>query len=579
VRYARCVAAVVFVAAALGLALAAASRGRGHPGLALGENSTWALTFQVVATALVAGCGALVIAVPSARLSGALLMLAGPAIGLALVPGPEAGSDVLFTAALVGGAAAPALIGAAAAAYPTDSPRLMWLWPVGIALVISLGVEGVVRATLFDPAAQGCFNCPRNLLNGGAGRGAFAALDRWGPWLTIAWSILVIAVAVARWLLATVAVRRRTLAVVFASCVPTLALVGAVKATVANGEPADHFARGLWLGQCGLIVASSVLVAFEALQARAVSRRMAELALREDLDVAAVTAGLVDAIGAEARIAIVFPRPATTALGADGQPAPEKSNGWNVVTLRRAGVAAAEVRYQDTSTALAYRLVSGVRAAGLALERIGASARLQAELVDLAASRIRIIEASDAERRRLERDVHDGAQQRLIALSVMLRAAARQHDDAALSNAADMVSSALADLRRLARGIYPVTLSDMDLAVALRSLAEISEVPLRVSTKLTSAPSPAVARTVYQLIARWVQEAHRGESVDHHGVAATVTQSDRTLLVVVAVDADPTTADLVAAASGDRIEALGGILSRSSSGGVETMEVVLPCGS
>jgi signal transduction histidine kinase len=572
-------AAVILVAAVLALALTAAGRGRAHPGLALGETTTWALMLQVAAATLAAVTGVLVSMVPAARGSGVLLILAGPAVALAIVPGPAAGSAGLFTAALVGGAAAPALVGAAAASYPTDGTRRAWVWPVALALVLSVGVEGLLRTTLFHPAAVGCFGCPHNLLDADAGSGAFAAVDRWGPRLAIAWSALLVAIVAMRWLSASVAVRRRTLAVLCAASVVLVSLAGAIQAVVTSAEPFDHVAQALWLVQCGLIVATSVLVALEVLKARAVSRRMAELALRDDIDVTALTGGLNTSIDGEIRVDIVFPRGGVSALGADGQPAPALLRGWDVVAVRRGGEVAVEVRYPSALAGVSYRLVAAVRSAGLTLERIGASARLQAELADLAASRIRIIETSDAERQRLERNLHDGAQQRLIALSVLMRSAARERHDAALIAAADDVSRALADLRRLARGIYPVTLSDMDLAVALKSLTQISEVPLSVSTDLITTPSPAVARTVYQLVARSVQEAGREPRAVRRGVVATATQTGREIRVLVTADVPAAAADLVVAAAGDRAAALGGTITRSDHEGAQTLEMVLPCGS
>jgi signal transduction histidine kinase len=572
-------AAVLLIAVVLVLAVTTAARGRAHPGLALGETTTWALVLQVAAATMVSATGVLVSMVPAARGSGVLLMLAGPAVALALVPGPAAGSAGLFTAALLGGAAAPAFVGAAAAAYPTDGTRRAWVWPVAIALVLSVGGEGVLRTTLFHPAAVGCFGCPRNLLDADAGSGAFATVDRWDPRLAIAWSTLIVAVAVTRWLLAVGTARRRTVAVLCAALVAALSLAGAIQAVVTSAEPFDHVAQMVWLLQCGLIVVTSGLVAHEALQARAVSRRLAELALRGDIEATALTAALVASLGDEACVDIAFPRGGAPAVAADGRPAPDLPRGWDVVAVRRGGELAVEVRYPSTWAGAAYRLVAAVRSAGLALERIGASARLQAELAELAASRIRIIETADAERRRLERNVHDGAQQRLIALSVLLRSAARDDPDPALDAAADGVSSALAGLRRLARGIYPVTLSDMDLAVALNSLTEISEVPLTVSTDLTTRPSPAVARTVYQLVARSVQEAGRDPRATRRGVAATATQTGSEIRVLVTADVLPAAADLVMAAAGDRAAALGGTLTRAGHEGAQTLEMVLPCGS
>jgi signal transduction histidine kinase len=112
-------------------------------------------------------------------------------------------------------------------------------------------------------------------------------------------------------------------------------------------------------------------------------------------------------------------------------------------------------------------------------------AELQARLEELQASRARIVEAGDAERRRLERDLHDGAQSRLVALAVLLRAARRKVGDGdelagMLERAIDELQTSLSELRELARGIHPAVLTDRGLEPALQSLASRAPVPVTV---------------------------------------------------------------------------------------------------
>ena len=109
--------------------------------------------------------------------------------------------------------------------------------------------------------------------------------------------------------------------------------------------------------------------------------------------------------------------------------------------------------------------------------------QLRARLDDLRASRARLVQAGDAERRRLERDLHDGAQSRLVALSLMLRAARKRADGDAelaglLDQAQDELQTSLAELRELARGIHPAVLSRHGLAPALDGLAARAPVPV-----------------------------------------------------------------------------------------------------
>ena len=110
-----------------------------------------------------------------------------------------------------------------------------------------------------------------------------------------------------------------------------------------------------------------------------------------------------------------------------------------------------------------------------------------AQLEDLRASRARIVEAGDAARRRLERDLHDGAQQRLLALSYELRLAratprrpATPSSQPLLGAASDEVQAALAELRELAHGIYPAILTEAGLGPALATLADAAPIPVEL---------------------------------------------------------------------------------------------------
>jgi signal transduction histidine kinase len=131
-------------------------------------------------------------------------------------------------------------------------------------------------------------------------------------------------------------------------------------------------------------------------------------------------------------------------------------------------------------------LGSVAAAAGLAVQNERLQAELRARVEDLRASRARIVEAGTHERRRLERNLHDGAQQRLVALSLTLRLAqGKLHDnpDAAnqlLNAAQDELNLALGELRELARGIHPAVLSDRGLSAALEALAGRAPIPVNL---------------------------------------------------------------------------------------------------
>src|SRR5262249_15501102 len=122
---------------------------------------------------------------------------------------------------------------------------------------------------------------------------------------------------------------------------------------------------------------------------------------------------------------------------------------------------------------------------------------------ELRASRTRLVAAGDDERRRLERNLHDGAQQRLVSLSVALRLAqGKLESDAAaargiLSPANREPWLALEELRELARGIHPAVLSDRGLEAALRGLADRSPVPIELETLERRLPEPIEAAAYY----------------------------------------------------------------------------------
>ena len=119
---------------------------------------------------------------------------------------------------------------------------------------------------------------------------------------------------------------------------------------------------------------------------------------------------------------------------------------------------------------------------------------------ELAASRARIVAAGDAERRRLERNLHDGAQQRLVSLALMLRLAARRHPhDADLARAGEELTQALQELRELARGIHPAVLTERGLEPAVRALADRAPLPVELDVSIGEQrlPGPVEAAAYY----------------------------------------------------------------------------------
>ena len=134
-------------------------------------------------------------------------------------------------------------------------------------------------------------------------------------------------------------------------------------------------------------------------------------------------------------------------------------------------------------------------AAGLALENERLLAELRAQLDEIRHSRTRIVDAADSERRRLERNLHDGAQQRLVTLALHLRIAQESlHDDPAtaeqmLDGVGEDLKLALSELRDLARGLHPAILTDRGLAPALQALANRAPFPVEITGVPTVRPN------------------------------------------------------------------------------------------
>jgi signal transduction histidine kinase len=145
----------------------------------------------------------------------------------------------------------------------------------------------------------------------------------------------------------------------------------------------------------------------------------------------------------------------------------------------------------------------GAAAAGsvLALDNERLKAELRARVEDLRSSRARIVEASMEARRRLERDLHDGAQQHLVALSLELQLIKNRLEDEGtrglVDGALEHLATALEELRELARGIHPAILSDRGLPDALASLAARATVPVELDVELDERPVPAVEAAAY----------------------------------------------------------------------------------
>ena len=226
-------------------------------------------------------------------------------------------------------------------------------------------------------------------------------------------------------------------------------------------------------------------------------------------------------------------------------------------------------------------------AAGLALENERLQAELRANLDELRASRVRIVEAADAERRRLERDLHDGTQQRLVSVSLALGLAesklasdpegARQ----ILDEMRKTLGSALHELRELSQGIHPGILTERGLGPALRELAYASPVPIELSVPLEWRLPEPVEAAAYYVVAEALANVTKYAAAS--SVSVRVDNRNGRAVVEVADDgvggADPSRGSGLRGLA-DRVEALGGKLAVESPPDEGTrLRAEIPCGS
>jgi signal transduction histidine kinase len=235
------------------------------------------------------------------------------------------------------------------------------------------------------------------------------------------------------------------------------------------------------------------------------------------------------------------------------------------------------------------QLTRGLGLADAALSRrlLGPRRDLAARVTELEISRERVVDAAEAERRRIERDLHDGAQQRLVALAMDLgRAKARFADD--LDAAAGLVDQAhaqakeaLTELRNLVRGVHPPVLTERGLDAALSGLAALCPVPVDVHVDVPVRPKSSVEAVAYFMVAEALTNVAKHSRARHAKVVVEGHGYPGTLTVMISDDgiggADVSSPGLSGLA--DRVAGVDGRLSvESPAGGPTIIAAELPCG-
>jgi signal transduction histidine kinase len=345
--------------------------------------------------------------------------------------------------------------------------------------------------------------------------------------------------------------------------------------------PTDEAALLLRLIEAGLLVAVAIGVMAEPLRARWSRNRVARVVA--DLGQSPAIGGLRDALATtlsdpELRIGyLVGPDRYVDASGNDIDLSRTTATDRGVTPIVRDGVIAAVLEHRADVLDMPATIDEVVRAARLGLEHERLQATTRAQLADIAAARKRIVAAADEERRRLERDLHDGAQQHLIAISIRLRVLADDVSDAdgdalaRLAEAGRELAIAIDELREVAHGIFPSILADEGLVAAVEGLAEGASVPVSIDSFEADGLDQVVEAAAYTVVAEVVGIAR--EPVRLTG--AVVEGVFRLRL-----SANDIPEELIVE-FGDRVGAVDGrlVVGRDSTDGRLVLNVDLPCAS
>jgi signal transduction histidine kinase len=218
---------------------------------------------------------------------------------------------------------------------------------------------------------------------------------------------------------------------------------------------------------------------------------------------------------------------------------PHPASGRTWTTVERDGRPVAAIVHDAALDTTSELVQAAAAASSLAIDNERLKADLRARLEELRDSRLRIVEATDAARRRIERDLHDGAQQQLVALALELRLLRARVSDqpevvAMVESLSERLASALAELRELARGIHPSILSEQGLAPAIDALAARAPLEVKAEVTVTERLSEPVEAAAYFVVAEALTNVVKYARAG--GVDVAVRCDDGTVLVDVADD-------------------------------------------
>ncbi|HET9945667.1 MAG TPA: histidine kinase, partial [Actinomycetes bacterium] len=429
-----------------------------------------------------------------------------------------------------------------------------------------IGVQGVLPAQAFDPRSSGCPDCPDNLWHLGDD-GDASALDRFGVVAGLVWAALVVTVAAVLVVRVSPA-RRRAEGLRW---VPAGVFLGLTLASYAHSLDrgfmgADVADRRLWVAQGATLAALAVGVLAELARERSAERELARVVVDLSTASGSLRAALADRLR-DPDLVLAFPvEPGDAFVDEWARPVDlGRTNGAVVTPLTYGGELLATLVHRPGVLAGGDAVEDLVATIHLGLEHERLRAQALAQVQELRASGVRLVETGDEERRRIERDLHDGAQQRLVGIALGVRLLATRSDNpTAMRQVAEELQAAIDELRALAAGLAPLVLADAGLGAAVRALGESRDV------RLTAAPADRFPQVVESTAYLAIDRASAAAA----SVVDLVLDDDRLCLVITVAGGAPDLDDVV-----DRCTTLGGTLTVTPVPEGHRVEIVLPASS
>jgi signal transduction histidine kinase len=567
---------------ALGLMLAAL--GTLAPYVAWVSPGTAFLVDQPMAAALylAAGWGLIAVGLESRRQArrsrfGTLLVIAGAGWFLTEWGNPAIGASWAFTAGLVAGWLVPAFTAHALLVLVREPGRLIPIdrFVLGVGYIATGGLLGMIPALTFRANAALCALCPADLVGLVDAPNVRAASTAVGAVLGSAWVVVMVTLLLV-WLAREAPARRAIHAPVV---LPGAVLLGAIGLELAGGIgrsviPIDDTAYALRVAGSVALIGMAVGVGLEWLQVRRARTRVARVVA--DLGASPKFDGLRETLATtleDPGLVIGYPLADGLLVDAQGGAVPlETGQGRQATQIVRDGAVVAVLLHRRDVLDAPARVDEVVRAARLGLDHERLQAERRAQLEDLRAARKRIVSTSNEARIGLERDLHDGAQQHLIVLSLGLQLLASQDGpDRAIPEYDEVrrdLRLALDDLRAVAHGIHPNVLSDEGFGAAVEGLVELGSTRIDVDGVPAGRFPADVEAVAYEVVAG---AAHAGAPTRVRGERIG---SDLVVEVVTKPLPDDVLTDLA-----DRVGAIGGELHIQRHGTTMTMRAVMPCAS